>query len=295
MRDLSQAPCIVNSADEGGHPLLASLREVWQYRALIGELVRRDIKLRYKNSIGGALWSLLNPLMQIVVLTVLMKFILTNPVKNYSAHLFVLFLWNFIQVNILDGCVSLLSNANLVRKIYFPRAILPIVTLLGSLIHFGIAFLFTLIYFFALRAYPDQLRPLFLMVFPVLLCASILCLGMSFILSYLNVLYEDVRFIVTALLGVFFYALPIIYPIENVYAYPNRYSLYMLNPVATLLVCYQRALLGPPQVIGKSGTPLPSPPYPWNFFSIACVESVLLLVIGFYLFEKYKWEIAERF
>src|SRR3712207_757321 len=106
--------------------MLESLREIWRYRPLIMELVRRDLKLRYKNSIGGIAWSLLNPLMQIVVITVVMKFILDNPVKDYSAHLFILFLWVFFQISLVDGCVSLLQNAALVRKVYFPRAILPL-------------------------------------------------------------------------------------------------------------------------------------------------------------------------
>lgn len=294
MRDLSMAPKVVNSAEIGRHPALASLREMYAYRGLIGELVRRDLKLRYKNSIGGVLWSLLNPLMQIGVLTVLMKFILTNPVKNYSAYLFVLFLWNFVQVCVNDGCVAVLSNASLVRKIYFPRSILPLVSLIGNFIHFGIAFAFTIVYFFVLGAYPQQLRIWFLMVVPVVLCAVMLCLGISYILSYLNVLYEDVRFIVGALLSVFFYALPIIYPIENVYAYPHRYVLYMLNPVATLLVCYQRALLSPIVVADKFGVTLAHPPFPWPFLGLAFVESLVILIIGFKLFDRYQWEIAER-
>ena len=75
MRDLSNAPCAVNSADGATYPLLASLREMFQYRQLIGELVRRDLKLRYKNSVGGILWSLLNPLMQIFVITIVIGFI----------------------------------------------------------------------------------------------------------------------------------------------------------------------------------------------------------------------------
>lgn len=294
MRDLTHATLAVNSADQRRFPLMESLREIWEYRLLIYELARRDLKLRYKNSIGGVLWSLLNPLMQIGVLTILMKFILVNPVKSYSAYLFVLFLWNFIQTAVLDGCVSILTNANLVRKIYFPRAILPLVTLLGNLFHFGVAFVFTILYFFVLGTYPSQLRPDFLLVIPIMLCSFVLCLGVTFILAYLNVLYEDVRFIVTALLGVFFYALPIIYPIERVYAHPQIYKLYMLNPVATLLVMYQRALLAPPEVIGNHNVPLPTPPMPWNYFAITCGVSVFLLIVGFALFERYKWEIAER-
>ncbi|MBV9864101.1 MAG: ABC transporter permease [Abitibacteriaceae bacterium] len=281
---------------------MSSLAEIWRFRPLILELVRRDLKLRYKNSIGGIAWSLLNPLMQIAVITVLMKFILPTPVKDYSAYLFILFLWNFFQVSLADGCVAIVNNATLVRKVYFPRAILPLATLLGNLFHFAIAFAFTILYFFVLGTYPSHLfvngvypgplRPEIFLVLPVIFFMIVLCLGFSLILAYLNVFYEDVRFIVTALLQLFFYAVPILYPIEQVKA-KGVYDIYMLNPVAALLVTYQRALLLPPTVTQK-GVQLPAVGVPWGYFSLACVVSTCVLGVGFLLFEHYKWEMVER-
>jgi ABC-type polysaccharide/polyol phosphate export permease len=274
--------------------MLESLREIWAYRALISEFVRRDLKLRYKNSIGGVAWSLFNPLMQIFVITQVMKFILPNPVKDYSAHLFILFLWAFIQVSVVDGCGAILQNAQLIRKIYFPRAILPLVTVLNNLFHFVVAFVFTLIYFFARGTYPQHLRPEFLMVIPVVLCAVVLCVGLALITSYLNVFYEDVRIIVSSVTGLFLYALPIFYPIEQVRARPEIYVWYMLNPFATLLVTYQRALLAPPIVRNGQGEVLRSVGIPWDYFAFSCLFSLGILWLGFALFEKYKWEIVER-
>lgn len=287
---------------------LGSLAEIWKFRPLILELVRRDLKLRYKNSIGGIAWSLLNPLMQIAVITVLMQFILPTPVKDYSAYLFILFLWNFFQVSLSDGCVTIVTNATLVRKVYFPRAILPLATLLGNLFHFGIAFAFTIIYFFGLHTYPThlfvsghpgQLRLEVFLVLPVVFFMAVLCLGLSLILAYLNVFYEDVRFIVTALLQLFFYAVPILYPIEQVKA-RALYDVYMLNPVAAFLVTYQRALLYPPTVwkvppsASQPGIRLPAVGIPWAYFFLACAVSTLILGAGFLLFERYKWEMVER-
>ena len=269
-----------------------SRREIWQYRPLIIELVRRDLKLRYKNSVGGIAWSLLNPLMQIFVITVVMKFIQARPITSYSAYLFVLFLWNFIQVSLSDGCMAILSNTQLVRKVYFPRAILPLATLLGNLFHFGIAFAFTIFYFFALRTYPEHLHWKVLLVIPVIFFAFALCLGLSLILAYLNVFYEDVRFIVTALLQLFFFVLPIFFTIEQVRA-KGYYGLYMLNPVSALLVTYQRALLPPPDV-KVDGVQLLPVGIPWDYFALAGVTSIVVLVIGFLLFERHKWEMAER-
>jgi ABC-type polysaccharide/polyol phosphate export permease len=277
--------------------MLESLREIWHYRPLILELVRRDLKLRYKNSIGGIAWSLLNPLMQVAVITVVMKFILPRPIENYSAYLLgVLFAWNLISISLQDGCISILQNALLVRKIYFPRAILPLATLLGNIFHFSISFGFTILYFFALRAYPDHLRWEFLWVIPTFIFMAMLSLGLSYFLAYLNVFYEDVRFIVTALTGLFFYALPIFYPIEAVQA-KGYFGIYMLNPVAALLVMYQRALLGPPAVpdaTGKAYLPSVDIPEIMPYFLIAGAVSFLVLVLGFSYFERNKWEMVER-
>ncbi len=273
---------------------LESLREIWRYRPLILELVRRDLKLRYKNSIGGIAWSLLNPLMQIAVITGVMKFITQNPVRDYSAYLFgIIFAWNFVQLSLIDGCVAVLQNQMLVRKVYFPRAILPLATLLSNLFHFAIAFVFTILYYFVLGAYPEHLRLETLLVVPVIVFLSVFCLGISFIVSYLNVFYEDIRFIVTALTGLFFYALPILYTVEQVKA-KGLYHLYMLNPVAAFLVTYQRALLQPPVVRDAAGHRLPPVHIPWDYFGLACLVSVVTLMIGFLLFEHYKWEMVER-
>ena len=276
--------------------MIESLREIWLFRPLIGELVRRDLKLRYKNSIGGIAWSLLNPLLQIFVITVMMKFIQARPIPNYSAYLFVLFLWNFIQVTLADGCVAILSNGQLVKKVYFPRAILPLATLLGNLFHFAIAFTFTILYFFVLRTYPEHLDLKVLLVVPVLFFASAFCLGISFVLAYLNVLYEDVRFIVSAVLQLGFFTLPIFFTIEQVRA-KGFYDLYMLNPVAAFMVTYQRALLPPPDVqlgVGAGAAALPPVGIPWNYFAFACAVSLVVLVSGFALFNRYQWEMVER-
>jgi ABC-type polysaccharide/polyol phosphate export permease len=292
------APAVIINDAQGGSSLAAGLRELWQYRPLIFELLRRDLKLRYKNSMGGIAWSLANPLMTIAVITVMMKFIQARPIKDYSAYLFpIIFLWTFFQSALLDVTVCILTNGALIRKVYFPRAILPMMSVLTNFFHFGVAFGFTILYFFVLHTYPSQLRLEFLVVIPALFFLAVLALGLGYILSYLNVFYEDVRFIITSLLGLFLYAMPVFYTVEQVAAQPNPwiYRIYMLNPVAALLVTYQRALLSPPRVLASDGvTVLPPIGIPWPYFGIACVVSVLTLVIGYTLFERYQWEMVEK-
>ncbi|MBW3636425.1 MAG: ABC transporter permease [Armatimonadetes bacterium] len=272
---------------------LESLREIWRYRPLIGELVRRDLKVRYKNRVGGILWSLFPPLMQVLTITLMVKLFLTQ-VSNYSAYLMaVMFLWQFFQNCILDASNSMIANAQLARKIYFPRAVLPLVTLITNAMHFCISLLFTLAYYFVVPIsepiYPQNLHPKALLVIPVLVGVSILSLGFGYLLAYLNTLYDDVRFLTITLLGLFFYSLPILYPVEKVAARPGIYEIYMLNPMATWLVAFQRALLPPLAVEGA-----PPVTMPWAFMGIAAVSSLAILAFGFIIFERSKWTMMER-
>lgn len=276
---------------------LESLREIWQFRPLIAELVRRDLKVRYKNRVGGILWSLFSPLAQVLTITLMVKFFLT-PVTNYSAYLMaVMYLWQFFQNALLDSSQSLLTNSSLARKLYFPRAILPIVTLLSNLLHFGISFAFIMVYFFVVPIsdpiYPQNLSWQFLWVLPLVVGVSILALGLGFLMAQISTLYDDVRFLSGTALGLFFYALPILYPIEKVAAKSSIYPIYMLNPMASFLVGFQRALL-PPPVVKDGDVVLQSVGMPYEFLAIAGVVSVLTLLGGFWVFERSKWTMMER-
>lgn len=278
-----------------GTPLGDTLREMWQYRALVGELMRRDLKVRYKNRVGGILWSLATPLLQVLAITITVKYFFANPVKNYSAYLMaVMFVWVFFQSSVLDASASFLHNGALVRKIYFPRAILPLVASLSNLFHFGISLSFTIGYFFWLRTYPQQLSPRILLVIPTVFFLWILALGLGYMMAYLNNLYEDVRFITGVSFQLLFYALPILYPIERVASKPLVYELYLLNPLAVFMVTFQRAVLAPPPVYDGAGHLLSPIGIPWGHFIYACGFSVVMLMAGFALFEKSKWTIMER-
>ena len=272
-----------------------SVREIWRFRPLIAELVRRDLKVRYKNRVGGVLWSLFPPLMQVLTITLMVQFFL-DPANGSATFLMpVMFLWQFFQNIVLDASQSMISNAALARKIYFPRAILPIVTFISNLIHFGISLGFTLLYFFVkplppeVPIYPQHLHLKALLAIPVVLGVATLGVGVGYLLAYLNTLYEDVRFLTITFMGLFFYAVPILYPIEKVAMRPEIYPFYMLNPMATWMVAFQRALLPPPAV---KGAPLVE--MPWFYLGIATVISLTMLLFGFSIFERSKWTMMER-
>jgi lipopolysaccharide transport system permease protein len=272
---------------------LESLREIWRFRPLIAELVRRDLKVRYKNRVGGILWSLFPPLMRVLTIHLMVKFFFA-PIEGYSGYLLpVIFLWQFVQNCVLDASQSLIINAPLVRKIYFPRAILPLVSMITNLIHFGISLAFMVVYYFIVPishpVFPQNLGWKFIFIFPFIAGMAAFSLGVGYLLAYANTLYDDIRYLTFTFLELFLYALPIYYPIERVAARPELYSIYMLNPVAVWLVGFQRSFLPPIPVEGAAPFHMP-----WDFLSIAAVTSVVVLVLGFSIFERSKWAMMER-
>lgn len=273
--------------------LLDSLREIWRYRPLVIELVRRDLKVRYKNRVGGVLWSLFTPLMQVLTIWAMVKFFLTQ-IDNYSAYLMtVMFLWQFFQNTVLDSSQAMILNAALARKIYFPRAILPIVTLISNFLHFGVAFVFILIYLLTLNHGHLVLQRYFFLAPFCVLGLGTFGLGVGFLLSYICTLYDDARFLSITFLGLFFYLVPVLYPVEHVAVHHNIYPYYMSNPAATWLVGFQRALL--PPIVPKKGTNGPPPvSMPLGLLGLAVLTSSVTLIGGFWIFERSKWTMMER-
>ena len=272
---------------------LEALREIWRFRVLIVELVQRDLRIRYKKRVGGILWSLFPSLMQVAIISLMVNLFL-RPTEGISGYLLpVVFLWQFFQNTVLDAAQSMVLNAQLARKIYFPRAILPIVTLLTNLLHFTISFAFMLVYFLVKPwhhpVYPQNLQPKFLLVFPIVFCLGCLALGVGYLLAYLSTLYDDVRFLLTNVLQLLYFTVPVFYTLEQVHARPDVYPYYMLNPVAALVAGFQRALLPPLAVPGT--TPVA---FPLFYVVIGCISSLVILLLGFLIFERSKWTMMER-
>ena len=291
---VNSPPSIVNTgfSVQGGtrDSLLDSLREIWRYRGLVLELVRRDLKVRYKNRVGGILWSLFTPLMQVLTIWAMVRFFLTQ-IDNYSAYLMtVMFLWQFFQNTVLDSSQAMILNAALARKIYFPRAVLPLVTLISNFLHFGVAFVFILIYLFVLNHGRFMLPRYFFLAPLCVLGLGIFALGIGYLLAYICTLYDDARFLSVTILGLFFYLVPVLYPIEKVKVHQNIYPIYMLNPASTWLVGFQRALL-PPIVIAGGPPPVPMP---LEWIGLAVLTSAITLIAGFWIFERSKWTMMER-
>jgi len=221
--------------------MLTDLRELLAYRELLITWVGRDLKVRYKQSLMGAAWAILQPLSATIIFAIIFsRFVrvptggIPYPIFYYSA----LLPWAFLSSSITFGVSSLVNNMNLVTKIYFPREILPIASVLASFVDFLIASLI----FVGMMLFYRVPVGLSIVTLPVLvLIQVVLTVGIVLAASAMNVYYRDIRFVVPVGLQLWMYLTPIIYPVTLV---PERFrGLYMLNPMAGLIDSYRRVIL----------------------------------------------------
>jgi ABC-type polysaccharide/polyol phosphate export permease len=294
--------------------LKRELAELWDKREVLDILVRRDLNVRYKNTRLGFVWSLLNPLIQVVVITTVLKFTLRIDVPNYAAYIFCAVLpWSFFQLSLMDASDSILKHYSLIKKVYFPREIIPLATVIANLIHFLLATGVFLVFMALLPLFWWAVagdRPVWalqptLLLAPVLMAILFLLVtGLAFFISAANVFFEDVRYLVTAGMSILYYAVPIIYFPEFL-RYSTKippsmrqgiYTLYMLNPLAALISTFRKLILVPTQFptfnIHSQDMTLS-----WAdvaFVGVALVTSLVIAVAGYAYFNHMKPRFAER-
>lgn len=289
---------------EAQHRVGSDLAELWKFRGLLWQLVRRDLKVRYKNSRLGFLWSIAPPLMQVAVITFAFRYATDFAAKfdNYSAFVLVAMIpWAYFSAAILDSSQSILLMMGVIRKVYLPREIIPLSAAISNFIHFLLSWAVFFVYWYVVRHGPILPG---LIWFPYLiLCEFMLVTGLCLYVSALNVFYEDVKYIVTILLQLLLFVLPIMYVVEQVVYHPNMssgklgrypwlYDVYMLNPVTALINGFRKTLLEqpPPRALyGHFALPL-------NVGSLlfAGLVSFFVLVSGYAYFNLRKWQFVER-
>jgi lipopolysaccharide transport system permease protein len=251
--------------------MLRHLRLLIRHRDLLFTWTLREIQVRYKQSVVGVLWALLQPLALMSVFTVVFSVLarvptdgVPYPVFSYAA----LLPWTFFSASITFGVPSLVNNMNLVTKIYFPREILPIASVAAALFDLCVAAPL----FAAMIALYDVRVSWVILWTPLLLLVQVLLtLGVVLLLSAVNVFYRDVRFVLPLLVQVWMYASPIIYPVSLV---PASYRLlYMLNPMAGLLDSYRRVLV------------LRQPPV-WGYLGLSAAGALLAFTVGYAFFKR---------
>jgi len=237
---------------------MKELRELWRFREVLFNLVRRNLKVRYKNSVLGFFWSLLNPLMQIGVWWLVFKVILENEQKDYTAQLITGFLpWLFFSQCVLDGTACVVQEMALVKKAYFPRAVLPLSALVSNLVHLCLAFVVMLGLFTIWRV---DFNVHYWLVIPSTVLVATFAYGISAMVAAWSVFYADVKFIVGNLLGLWFFLTPVLYPLFLVLnkqevapgawlkslisgLLPYIKAVYLLDPVTVGILGYRSGLL----------------------------------------------------
>ena len=202
-------------------------KEIWEYREMVASLVKRDLKSRYKGSVLGFLWMFLNPLLQLAVYTVVFSTIMRMGIDKFYLFLFVALVpWLFFSTCLSAGTTVIFSQQDMVKKIYFPREVLPIAFTISQFVNMLLSFL---VIFAVLIISGIRLNPQALFFLPlVMLVEFVMALGVTYLVSALNVYFRDLEHILGILSMAWMYLTPILYPMDMV---PQQYTtLFTLNP-----------------------------------------------------------------
>jgi lipopolysaccharide transport system permease protein len=255
------------------------LRELWQYRELLYFLTWRDIKVRYKQTVLGVLWALIQPFMTMVVFSLFFGRLaqvpsdgLPYPIFNYAA----LIPWTLFSQGLATSANSLVNSSNLLKKIYFPRLVIPISGILSGLVDFALSFtiLFGLMLFYGIAPTANVIW-----LPPLILLALITSLAVGLWLSALNVQFRDIRYTIPFITQLWLFVTPIVYPsslIEN----PTLRLLYSLNPMTGVVEGFRWALLGTETA-------------PNAMILVSATAALILLISGLFYFRRMERTFAD--
>jgi len=254
------------------------LNEVWDYRELLYFLTWRDIKVRYKQTVLGAIWAIIQPLFMMVVFSLFFGRLAGVPSDGVPYPVFTfcaLLPWQLFAHALTESSNSLVGNRNLITKVYFPRLVVPISAVLGGTVDFAISFVILLALMFLYGIVPAWQV---VAVPGLVLLAVTTALAVGLWLAALNVKYRDVRYTINFLVQFWLFATPVAYPSSIV---PARWRvLYGLNPMVGVVDGFRWALLGKPE---SPGLPL----------LVSLIVVLLLLVGGLYYFRRLEQEFAD--
>lgn len=251
------------------------IKEIWQYHELLFFMTWRDLKVRYKQTAIGVAWTLFQPFISMVVFTVFFGYFGKIPSDNIPYPIFVytgLLFWQFFSSSLSETSNSLVGNQGLITKIYFPRLILPISSVITKLVDFAVAaiILIGLMIYYGFSPHWSAL-----IVVPIALITSFFgALGGGLILSAINVKYRDIRYILPFFIQLLMYVTPVIYPASIA----GKYSwILAINPMTGVIKAVQASILG-------------NAALNWGLLGFSFVACLFLLILGTYIFKK-----TERF
>ncbi len=215
------------------------LREIYDYRQMIFSLVRKDLRGRYKGSVLGFLWTFINPLLQLMVFTMVFSIIMKAGYEQYYLFLFVALVpWMFFASSVQDGSIAIIREKDMVKKIYFPREVMPIAVVTSGFVNMLLTFL---VIFAVLLVSGRGINPVTLLFLPfVMIVEYVLCLGIALIVSALTVYFRDLQYILGIVTMALQYMTPVMYGSEKVpeWALPIFYA----NPMTPVIEIYRQIL-----------------------------------------------------
>ena len=273
--------------------------EIYRYRALIQALVSRELKARYRGSVLGFFWSLLNPLLLMLVYWLVFSIYMRFGMNNYHVFLFCgLLPWIWFSSSMLEGGNSIMSGASLVKKVLFPAEVLPIVVIISNFVHFLLA-LPILLFFVFVSGIGLSWN---ICAFPVvILVQALFTLGLVLLMAALSVHYRDIQQIMNNVLTLWFFLSPIIYPVHGLPAAANKVMFLMkLNPMFHIMVGYHHVFLqkmnvGQEVTTGQVTTLYPfDQGLPWMGLLGVSVFSIFLLFFAYKVFNRLKVSFSEE-
>lgn len=246
------------------------MNEKWQhFFDLLWGMTEKEFKVRYKRTVFGFLWVIINPLLQMIVIGTVFRFFIKEEIPNYFFFLFIgLLIWNFFSLSLNKVTPSIVYERSLIKKARFPRIVIPLSIIISNFIHLliGIGILLVPLIFSGIFAFSH-----FLIVIPALLWLLLVTTGFGLITSALNVRFRDIAFFVQAVLILWFYATPIVYTMSFI---PHHVQwIWYLNPLTSITELFQFALI-------KSTFPA------FNGLLITFIISVLMVYVGVWYFNK---------
>ena len=274
---------VVITASSGWRPI--DFAEIWKYRHLLFILAARDLKMRYKQTALGVAWAIIQPLVTMLVFTVLFRSLMSGALPSTGDVPYAistcgsLIVWYLFSTSMFKSSNSLISNASLITKLYFPRLLIPVAPVLSGLVDFLIGFCVVVglivYYHFGTVDYTFHFRwaLLTLPVFILLALATTLALALWF--SALNAIYRDVKYMTPLITQVLMFATPVVYAAEHVTKRlePWQVTIYGLNPLVGVVEGFRWALLG-------SGRP------PGGLILLSTLGVTVLLIGGLYYFRR---------
>ena len=256
---------------------MSFINELYNYREFLKTSIKKEFRGKYKKSFLGVLWSFLNPLFQLIIYSLVFPYIMGNTIENYVVYLIIgLMPWTFFNNTIIQSAACVVTNSGIIKKVYFPREILPISITTSNLVNFIIT---EIIVFAALLISGIGIGKTVIMLPVIILMQYILQLGFAFIFSAITVYVRDVEYIINIFMMLMFYLCPILYEAKML---PNNLlEILKLNPMFHIINVYR-------QILYEKQMP--------NFMSVLQIFLLCLFVlfIGFKIFKKLEKRFAEE-